>query len=109
MTKLAKLVVETGVGLIQVVHLKRPSGDKSFSTGGQVNLDDLRGSASLEHLSWTVVGLERDQQGESKDFSKIRLLKNRTVGFLGVADTLKYNAETGRLLPIELEEDDDCL
>jgi twinkle protein len=109
MTKLAKLVVETGVGLIQVVHLKRPSGDKSFSTGGQVNLDDLRGSASLEHLSWTVVGLERDQQGESKDFSKIRVLKNRTVGFLGVADTLKYNAETGRLLPIELEEDDDCL
>lgn len=109
MTKLAKLVVETGVGLIQIVHLKRPNSDKSFSTGGQVNLDDLRGSAALEHLSWTVIGLERNQQGDDRDFSKIRVLKNRTVGFLGVADTLKYNAETGRLLPIVLEEDDDSL
>ena len=109
MTKLAKLVVETGVGLIQIVHLKRPSGDKSFSLGGQVNLDDLRGSAALEHLSWTVIGLERNQQGDDKDFSKIRVLKNRTVGFLGVADTLKYDAGTGRLLPIEPEEYDDSL
>ena len=104
MTKLAKLVVETGVGLIMIVHLKRPSGDKSFSTGGQVSIDDLRGSAAIEQLSWNVIGLERDQQGEDKDFSKIRILKNRTVGFLGIADTLKYQAETGRLLPIELED-----
>lgn len=104
MTDLAKLVVETGVGLLQVVHLKRPTGDKSFSRGGEVALDDLRGSAAIEQLSWNVIGLERDQQGDDKDFSRIRLLKNRTCGFLGPADVLKYDATTGRLNPVLPEE-----
>jgi twinkle protein len=99
MTQLAKLVVQTGVGLIQIVHLKRPSGDKSFAKGGEVELSDLRGSAALEQLSWNVIGLERDQQGDSRDFSRIRVLKNRTCGFTGACDTLKYNPQTGRLLP----------
>lgn len=105
MDKLSKLVVETGVGLIQVVHLKRPSGDKSFAKGGEVELSDLRGSASLEQYSWAVVGLERDQQGEDRDFSRVRLLKNRTFGFTGLCDTLKYNASTGRLEHFDLETD----
>lgn len=104
MTDLAKLVVETGVGLLQVVHLKRPTGDKSFSRGGEVALDDLRGSAAIEQLSWNVIGLERDQQGDDKDFSRIRLLKNRTCGFLGPADVLKYDATTGRLNAVAAEE-----
>ena len=38
MTKLAAMVVETGVGLLQVVHLKRSSGDKSFAKGGEVEV-----------------------------------------------------------------------
>jgi twinkle protein len=107
MTQLAKLVVETGVGLIQVVHLKRPGGEKSFATGGEVSLDDLRGSAALEQLSWNVIGLERDQQGDDADFSRIRVLKNRTFGYTGLADTLKYNHDTGRLLAFELNHPDE--
>jgi twinkle protein len=105
MTNLAKMVVETGVGLIQIVHLKRTGGDKSFGKGGEVELTDLRGSAALEQLSWAVVGMERDQQSEDKDFSRVRILKNRTVGFTGLADTLKYNTETGRLENVILEGD----
>mgnify|MGYP005625606441 FL=1 len=97
MTNLAKMVVETGVGLIQVVHLKRSGGDKSFAKGGEVELTDLRGSAALEQMSWTVIGMERDQQGEDSDFSKVRVLKNRTFGFTGIADTLKFDTATGRL------------
>lgn len=103
MTNLVKLVVETGVGVIAVVHLKRVPG-KNYNTGAEVELTDLRGSAGLEQMSWSVIGLERDQQGESKDFSRIRVLKNRTHGFTGLCDTLKFDHNTGRLLPVQVEE-----
>jgi twinkle protein len=103
MTKLAQLVVETGVGLIQIVHLKRSSGDKSFAKGGEVELTDLRGSAALEQLSWGVIAMERDQQSDDRDFSKVRVLKNRTWGFTGIADHLKYDTTTGRLTSYEPE------
>ena len=104
MTKLAKMVVETGVGLIQIVHLKRSGGDKSFAKGGEVELTDLRGSAALEQLSWSVVGLERDQQGDDRDFSKIRVLKNRTWGFTGICDTVKFDPTTGRMASVILDD-----
>lgn len=103
MTQLAKMVVETGVGLIQVVHLKRTSSDKSFAKGGEVELTDLRGSAALEQLSWAVIGMERDQQGEDSDFSRVRILKNRTFGFTGLCDTVKYDTSTGRLINVVLD------
>lgn len=114
MHKLAQMVVETGVGLVQIVHLKRTGGDKSFAKGGEVELTDLRGSAALEQLSWAVVGMERDQQGDDRDFSNVRLLKNRTWGFTGLCDSLKYETDTGRLVnatpePVDLEEDYDAL
>jgi twinkle protein len=116
MTNLAKMVVETGVGLIQIVHLKRTGGDKSFAKGGEVELTDLRGSAALEQLSWSVIGLERDQQGDDRDFSRARVLKNRTFGFTGLADELKFEPSTGRMRsvlhemktePPEGEDDED--
>ena len=97
MTALATMVVETGVGLIQIVHLKRSGGDKSFAKGGEVELTDLRGSAALEQLSWAVVGLERDQQGDDPNELQVRVLKNRTWGFTGLADNLIYNPSTGRM------------
>lgn len=103
MTQLAKMVVETGVGLIQVVHLKRTGGEKSFAKGGEVELTDLRGSAALEQLSWAVVGMERDQQGDDSDFSRIRILKNRTFGFTGLCDTVKYDTKTGRMINVVLD------
>ena len=103
MTQLAKMVVETGVGLVQVVHLKRTGDGKSFAKGGEVELTDLRGSAALEQLSWAVVGMERDQQGDDSDFSRIRILKNRTFGFTGLCDTVKYDTKTGRLINVVLD------
>lgn len=93
---LTRLVVETGVGVLGVMHLKRVQG-KSFNRGGEVELTDLRGSAGAEQMSWTVLALERDQYGEQKDLVKLRVLKNRFLGFTGLADTLVYNHETGRL------------
>ena len=102
MTNLAAFCVETGVGVIAVVHLKRVHG-KNYNVGDEVELVDLRGSGGLEQMSWNVIALERDQQGEEKNFSKVRLLKNRTWGFTGGCDTLIYDHETGRLKSFKVE------
>lgn len=98
MTKLRTLIEHTGVGVLAIVHLKRPSGPgKSWNEGRQVALSDLRGSGSLEQLSDGVIALERDQQGDQKNISVARILKNRPTGITGVADTLAYHTMTGRL------------
>lgn len=103
MAKLTNLVVETGVGVIGVVHLKRVPG-KNYNKGDEVELVDLRGSAGLEGMSFSVIGVERDQQHDTKkDYSRMRVLKNRTLGFTGLADTLQYHHDTGRLLPANVE------
>ncbi len=45
-----------------------------------------------------VIGLERNQQDEEvKNETTIRILKNRFSGETGVACTLEYNNNTGRL------------
>jgi twinkle protein len=100
MTSLRSLVEETGVGIIAIVHLKQPEG-KPHEEGGRVTLSQLRGSGGLKQLSDNVIALERNQQGDNPDECEVRLLKNREFGDLGVADTLAYNRETGRLLPTE--------
>lgn len=99
MTELAAFAVESGVGLIVVVHLSRKAGKTSFNEGGSVSLTDLRGSAALEQLSWNVIALERDQQGDEKNVSIMRILKCRETGMTGEADTCKYDFKSGRLLP----------
>lgn len=104
MTDLAALCVETGVGIISVVHLKRKTSEgESYNHGGEVSLTDLRGSAALEQLSWSVVAMERNQQAEDgeEDFSVLRVLKNRTWGYLGKAGRVRYDHGTGRLCEVE--------
>lgn len=97
MTRLSSLVSETDVGIVGIVHLKRSAG-KEFNEGSQVSLSDLRGSASLEQLSWNVVAIERNQQDEeNRDQMIVRVLKCRETGDTGVADTLVYNRSTGWL------------
>jgi len=94
---MTRVCVETGVGIIPIIHLKRVPG-KSYNKGDEVELTDLRGSAGAEQMSFNVWALERDQQSENKkDIVRLRVLKNRLLGFTGVADTLIYNHETGRL------------
>ena len=101
MTELAAFVNESGVGILSVVHLSRNRGKTSFNEGGQVSLNDLRGSAALEQLSWNVLALERDQQDPNvRDESRLRILKSREEGWTGVADTCKYDMDTGRLYSI---------
>lgn len=99
MTGLRTLIEETGASVLAVVHLKRPEKGKSYNEGRPVSLTDLRGSGSLEQLSDIVVALERDQQGDEPNRSRLRVLKNRVTGDCGPAGDVIYNGETGRLLP----------
>jgi len=102
MTKLRQLIEQTGVGVVAIAHLKMVDGTP-HEEGGRVTLSHLRGSGTLKQLSDNIIALERDQQGEDPDESLIRVLKCREFGKLGPADTLKYNHETGRLLPFDKE------
>ena len=101
MTRLRSLIEETGILVLAVVHLKRPDKGKSYNEGRPVSLTDLRGSGSLEQVSDVVVSLERDQQGDEPDEATIRVLKNRPLGITGLAGTVRYDREPGRLLPCD--------
>ena len=65
MTKLRSLVEEVQCSLILVSHLRRPAGDSGHENGKEITLSHLRGSASIAHLSDSVIGLERNQQAEA--------------------------------------------
>ena len=104
MTKLRSLVEETGVGLLLVSHLRRPSGDLGHENGKEVTYHTLRGSASIAHLSDSVIALERNQQSDDDVIActtTIRILKNRYTGETGVSSYLHYDKKSGRMSQIE--------
>tara|TARA_Y100000310_G_scaffold186333_1_gene186483 strand:- start:85 stop:1746 length:1662 start_codon:yes stop_codon:yes gene_type:complete len=103
MTKLRSLVEQTNIGLLLVSHLRRPAGDRGHEDGREVSLSHLRGSASIAHLSDSVIALERDQQAEDDvlaNTTTVRVLKNRYTGDTGVATHLFYDKDTGRMKEI---------
>ena len=113
MTRLRSIVEETGAGLVLVSHLRRASGDKGHENGIEVSLSHLRGSQAIAQLSDCVIALERNQQAEDENESnttRVRVLKSRYTGDVGVATHLLYDRETGRLSEFEKEpfEGDDA-
>lgn len=99
MTKLRSFTEETGVIIVLVTHLTRRQG-QSFECGAEVTLATFRGSGSIGQLCDVALGLERDQQAEDqddRDTLNIRVVKCRLGGRTGLACTLKYHHDTGRL------------
>ena len=104
MTQLRKLVEELGCALFLVSHLRRPEG-KGHEEGTQTSLSHLRGSHSLAQLSDAVIGFERNQQDEiQSNVMTARILKNRYSGDTGIACSLIYNKDTGRLVEGTFDE-----
>ena len=98
MTNLRSLAEETQAGIIVISHLRRPQGDSGFEDGKQITLGHLRGSGAIAQLSDSVIGVERNMQdSEFGNHVNLRVLKNRFVGDVGLADTLAFNKETGRM------------
>jgi twinkle protein len=107
MTRLRSLVEETGAGIILVSHLRRVDGNKGHENGVEVSLSHLRGSNSIGQLSDCVIALERNQQSDDPEearTTKLRVLKSRYTGDVGLASRVIYDGETGRLS--ELSDDD---
>ena len=100
MTRLRSLVEETGAGIILVSHLRRVDGNKGHENGIEVSLSHLRGSNSIGQLSDCVIALERNQQSDDAEearTTKLRVLKSRYTGDVGMACSVVYDSETGRL------------
>lgn len=106
MTQLRSFVEETQCTIHAIVHLKRGGDSKNFNEGAGISLTDLRGSASLEQLSDTVLAYERNQQGTNPYLCKIRILKCRETGETGVADIIEFSPKTGRYSVADQQEED---
>jgi len=105
MTQLRKLVEEVKCAMFVVSHLKRPEGKTGHEEGVQTSLSHLRGSHSLAQLSDAVIGFERNQQDEiQNNVMTARILKNRFSGDTGIACSLIYNKDTGRLVEGTFDE-----
>ena len=108
MTKLRALGEELNCGLLLISHLKRPSGDKGHEDGAQTSLAQLRGSAAIGQLSDMVIGLERNQQDDDNPHvSNVRVLKNRWSGETGLACSLEYIKDTGRMIEVHFEDEEE--
>jgi len=106
MTKLRMFAQELRITLLLVSHLKRPDG-KSLEDGAMTSLGQLRGSAAIGQLSDAVIGAERNSQAADpieRNTTKLRVLKNRFSGQTGPAGELYYNADTGRLTEVDMED-----
>ena len=105
MTQLRKLVEEVKCAMFVVSNLKRPEGKLGHEEGVQTSLSHLRGSNSLAQLSDAVIGFERNQQDKiSNNVMIARVLNNRFSGDTGIACSLIYNKETGRLSEGDFDE-----
>ena len=104
MTRLRSLAEETGAGLILVSHLRRIDGNKGHEKGVETDLSHLRGSQSISQLSDCVITLERNQQADDPvlaSTTRVRILKSRYTGDVGIATYLQYDKATGRLMEID--------
>ena len=107
MTRLRSLVEETGAGIVLVSHLRRVDGNKGHENGIEGSLSHLRGSNSIGQLSDCVIALERNQQSDDIDearTTRVRVLKSRYTGDVGLATHLLYDGETGRLSEIDMSD-----
>lgn len=109
MTQLRSLIEETGVGFILVSHLRKADGNLGHENGAEVAASHLRGSGSIAQISDCIIALERNQQDEDRivaNTTKVRVLKSRYTGDVGVAAHLLYDHATGRLNEIFPSEEE---
>lgn len=106
MTELATFCAANDVCIIAVSHINRsnasdfkpPKGKENEPFWVGVTKESMRGSSSLEQLSWIVLGLEPQiLPDKSRGNVRLTVLKNRPFGYLGVADEFNMDQTTGLL------------
>ena len=71
------------------------------------SLSHLRGSNSIAQLSDCVIALERNQQSDDDleaRTTRLRILKSRYTGDVGMATHLVYDTNTGRLSEVNMDD-----
>jgi twinkle protein len=104
---IASLVIELPIMLTVVSHLATPESG-SHEEGARVKLREFKGSRTLAAEAHNALGLERNQQDETKkNVTTVRVLKDREMGeATGQTILLKYDHEIGRMIEIEdIKED----
>ena len=96
MDRCLKLSKETGVSIIIISHMRKPSGKEAHD----VNEYDMKGSGSINQIAFNTILLSRDKMSEdeyARNCTKIQLVKCRRTGNTGTAGWLYYNNATSRL------------
>lgn len=104
MSRLYQIIDRTGVGIIAVVHLRKPDGDKDWTDGLIPTANSLRGSGGLAQMSFNIVAASRNAtDDDERYFTYLHLLKCREWGENAgrCTDKLQFNKVTGRLDPVE--------
>lgn len=100
-----KLTKETGVTLLNVVHIRKASsGQKEGSRGAAVSDESIMGTSTLYKSASIIIGLERDKMAEEdfvRNTTKVKLLKNRANADTGSAGELYYDKDSHRLHDME--------
>lgn len=101
-TEGAGLADELDIHIMFLSHLNPPDSGPSHEEGGEVRPKQFTGGRGLMRWVQLMLGFERNlyAEGESKHYSKIRVLKDRNDGKTGVIQT-RYNTETGALDEVE--------
>lgn len=103
MTELASFCASHDVCVILVSHINRSNSSQFLAPKGKegepywvrVTKESLRGSSSLEALSWIILGLEPQiMPDRSRGNVRFTVLKNRPWGFLGEADEFSIDQDT---------------
>lgn len=106
-SELAGMAADLQFTVFVFSHLNAPQSGAPHEEGGAVKEVQFTGSRSLMRWCQLILGFERNKQadGDAKNFSLIRLLKDRKYGRSGEIYT-KYISETGRLLERDSSEVD---
>ena len=103
MTELASFCASHDVCVILVSHINRSNSSQFLAPKGKedepywvrVTKESLRGSSSLEALSWIILGLEPQiMPDRSRGNVRFTVLKNRPWGSLGEADEFRIDQDT---------------
>ena len=101
MSSLLKITKRHECHVMCISHLRKVGGgDKSFEDGGDISMDDLRGSGSLKQISAQVIALSRNLSAENdleRHTVKVKVLKDRFTGATGWAGCFLFNHKSGRL------------
>ncbi|KQV99982.1 toprim domain-containing protein [Rhizobacter sp. Root1221] len=116
MVKLRSMIERTGCSVIAIAHIRKTSnGARAAEEGGDISLDDIKGSGSLKQVPDVIIAKKRNQQDTSpagRNRSQLKVLKVRRGGKTGPADVLMYDEKTGRLKAVDPtdfpDSDDDC-